>query len=94
MVVVKVKVLEIVDMSQPGFVKFELVDCNGISHHFIDKVPVICDYDPILPCDGYMRCNIIMETSDTIIIDTSRPDDIESLNGEYQFEVYKGQIIM
>ena len=96
---VKVSVLRIVDVSQPGFVEFELVDCNGINHHFIDKIPVICDsekceYDSIPPYDGYMRCNIIRETSNTVIIDTSKPDGIESLNGEYQFEVYKDQVII
>lgn len=92
MAVVKVDVLKIVDMSQPIFVEFMLVDCNGISHHFIDKVPVICDYDSIPPCNGYMRCNIIKETSNTVIIDTSKPDGIESLNGKYQFEVYEEQV--
>ena len=40
---VKVNVLEIVDMSFPIFVKFELIDCNSVSHYFIDKVPVISD---------------------------------------------------
>ena len=90
---VKVNVLEIVDMSFPIFVKFELIDCNSVSHYFIDKVPVISDnYDLIPPYTGNMRCSIIMETNNTIIIDTSKPDDIESLNGEYQFEVFKEQV--
>ncbi len=97
MATVKVKVLEIIDMSFPIFVKFELIDCNGVSHHFIDKVPVISDgYDLIPPCTGNMRCSIIKETNNTIIIiiDTSKPDDIGSLNGEYQFEVFKEQVII
>ena len=90
---VKVNVLKIVDMSFPIFVKFELIDCNSVSHYFIDKVPVISDnYDLIPPCTGNMRCSIIRETNNTIIIDTSKPDDIESLNGEYQFEVFKEQV--
>ena len=90
---VKVNVLEIVDMVFPIFVKFELIDCNSVSHYFIDKVPVISDnYDLIPPYTGNMRCSSIRETNNTIIIDTSKPDDIESLNGEYQFEVFKEQV--
>ena len=91
---VKVNILEIVDISFPIFVRFELIDKKGISHYFIDKVPVISDdYDLVPPCIGYMRCNIIKETENSFIIDTAFPDDIESLNGEYKFEVSKEQVI-
>lgn len=92
---VKVNVLKIVDNSFPIFVEFELMDCNGISHRFVDKVPVIShNYDLIPPCTGYMRCSIIKETNKTFLIDTSRPDDIESTKGEYQFEVNMDQVIV
>lgn len=92
---VKVKILKIVDMSFPIFVEFELIDCNDVSHHFIDKFPVICnDYDPIPPCTGYMGCTIIKETDCTYIIDTALPDDIESLKGKHRFEVRKKQVIV
>lgn len=92
---VKVNILKVVDMRFPIFVEFELIDKKGISHHFIDKVPVVSgDYDPIPPCIGYMRCNIVNETENSFIIDTALPDDIESLNGEYQFEVNKEQVIV
>jgi len=91
---VKVNILKIVDMNFPMFVEFELIDCHGVSHHFIDKVPVVSDnYDLIPPCPGCMGCNIINETDNSFVIDTSKPDDIESLNGEYQFEVNKDQVI-
>ena len=92
---VKVNILKIVDMSFPIFVEFELIDKKRISHHFIDKVPVVSgDYDLIPPCIGYMGCNIVNETENSFIIDTALPDDIESLNGEYQFEVNKEQVIV
>lgn len=92
---VKVNVLKIVDdTGYPTFVEFELIDINSISHHFIDKVPVIsADDDPVPPYIGYMRCVIINETENSFIIDTVLPDDIESLNGEYRFEVNKEQVI-
>ena len=91
---VKVNILKIVDMSFPIFIEFELIDKKGISHHFIDKVPAVSnDYDLVPPCIGYMRCNIVKETDNSFIIDTALPDDIESLNGEYKFEVSKEQVI-
>ena len=92
--VVKVEILKIIDVSFPIFIEFELIDINGKSYHFIDKVPVVSDdYDLVPPCIGYMRCNIIDETENTFIIDTTLPDDIESTNGEHTFEVYKEQIL-
>lgn len=90
----KVDILKIVDMSFPIFVEFELVDFRGIRHHFIDKAPVIsADYNLVPHCIGYMRCRIISETDSTFVIDTSAPDDIESLEGYYQFEVNKEQLL-
>lgn len=92
---VKVNILKIVDdTGYPTFVEFELIDSNGISHRFIDKVPVIsADYDPV-PLIGEMGCTVVGETETTFIIDTALPDDIESLNGEYRFEVNKEQVIL
>lgn len=91
---VKVNILKIVDdTGYPTFVEFELIDINGSSHHFIDKVPVISSDDDSIPhCSGEMRCTVVGETETTFIIDTALPDDIESLNGEYQFEVNKVQV--
>ena len=93
---VRVNILKIVDdTGYPTFVEFELIDSNGISHHFIDKVPIIsADDDLIPPCDGEMRCMIVGETKNTFLIDTALPDDMESLDGDYQFEVNKEQVIL
>ena len=101
MVNVTVKVIEVIDDSgYPMIIKCELIDYKGVKHHFIDKVPVICQCDRYLyvqlcwkeDCAGIIRCNIIGETDKTYIIDTEYPDDVESLNNEYQFEVWKEQI--
>lgn len=87
---VKVNILRIVDNSgYPDFVEFELTDCNGKQHYFIDKLPIVSKYDAVPPCIGAMRCMIIGIKENTVVIDTSLPDDIESVNGEYQFEVDK-----
>ena len=101
MVEVKVKVMEIIDdTGYPMFIKCELTDCKGIKHYFIDKVPVICECERYLSespclkenCTGTIRCNIVGEKEETYIIDTDFPDDVESLNNEYQFEVWKDQV--
>ena len=98
---VAVKVIEVIDdTGYPMMIKCELTDCRGIRHHFIDKVPVICQcerYPSDVPClkkdcTGVIRCSIIEESDETYIIDTEFPDDVESLNNEYRFEVWKEQV--
>ena len=91
--IVKVDVLRITDAGQPGFAEFTLTDCRGVQHHFIDKLPVVCgSYDAVPPCAGEIGCRIVGETADTFIIDTEEPWDIDSLDGAYQFEVYKNMV--
>lgn len=98
---VAVKVIEVIDdTGYPMMIKCELTDCRGIRHHFIDKVPVICQCERYLSdvpclkkdCTGSIRCSIIEESDETYIIDTEFPDDVESLNNEYRFEVWKEQV--
>ncbi len=92
---VKVIVTKITDMSFPIFVECELEDCQGVKHYFIDKAPVLIgDYEFSLPCDGYIECNIISKKENVLLIDTSLPWDIESTNGEYQFEVNADKIVI
>lgn len=97
---VTVKVIEVVDTGYPMFIKCELKDYKGIKHLFIDKVPVICQCERYLSelpcikenCIGTIQCNIVGETDKTFIIDTEFPDDVESLNNDHQFEVWKEQV--
>lgn len=93
MVTVKVEISKIIDNSFPAFVECGFVDCTGKRHYFHDKLPVFSSEDSIeLPSFGEMRCRIIQNKQDTLIIETLLPDDIESTTGEYRFEVYKNQI--
>ncbi len=92
---VKVIVTKIIDMTFPIFVECELEDCKGVKYYFVDKAPVlISDNDFSLPCDGYIECNIKLKKEKTCLIDTSMPWDIESTNGEYQFEVNADKIVI
>ena len=100
---VTVKVIEnIDDTGYPMIIKCELTDCKGKKHFFIEKVPVICEcerYQKDWPdsclkddCYGVIRCNIVEEKENTYIIDTEFPDDVESIDNEYLFEVWKEQV--
>ena len=98
---VMVNLIEIIDnTSYPMVIKCELNDCKGTKHYFIDKAPVICECEKytneslcLTPgCTGAIRCNIAEEKEKTYIIDTEFPDHVESLNGDYRFEVWKEQI--
>ena len=89
---VEIDILNIVDSSYPVFVKCRLIDHNENSHYFIDKLPVVADYDSLPPCKGKLRCKVIEEKEKTYVIDISLPDDIQSTEGKYQFEIYKNII--
>ncbi len=89
---VKVRVLEITSYHQPYWVKCELTDSKGKKHFFEDKLPMFCSHDQLPPCPGIMRCYILEEKENTVLIDTSY-DDIPSTTGEYQFEVAKEVVI-
>ncbi|MBQ8934927.1 MAG: hypothetical protein IJ049_00775 [Oscillospiraceae bacterium] len=90
---VKVDILSMTDDAQPVFVECSLVDCNGNIHLFRDKLPVFTKEDaPKVPCEGVLRCTILQEKRDTVVIDTSLPDDIESSDGKTVFEVGRDQM--
>ena len=81
----------------PGFIAFELIDTAGQIHRFEDKVPVVYSDDlsnlnlgealGIGPIQGRMRCCVVEVLSDGVVIDTSRPDGIETLGGINRFKV-------
>lgn len=91
---VKLDILRIINNSQPIFVECKLVDYNEISYYFIEKLPVVANYDSLPPCVGAARCKILETKKNTFVIDTHLPDDIESKNGKCIFEVYKNQVIV
>lgn len=93
MIAVKVEILRIIDGGFPAFAECMLVDCNGKKHYFQDKFPVFSsEYITEFPHSGEMRCQMVQNKQNTLIIDTSMPDDITSINGEHKFEIYKSQV--
>jgi len=99
---VPLKILRFIADCQPGFVAGELVDANGQVHTFEDKVPVIAlddlDADSTYPAFGVLTCEVIErwradDGRELALIDTEKPFDIDSTNGEYQFVVLAEDLI-
>lgn len=88
--VVEVIVTKMIDTTQPFWVECKMKDVHGEEHIFQDKMPVflkkhITEAD--LPAIGGLRCVIINRNAEVIRIDTSKPDDVETISGKTIFEV-------
>lgn len=96
MVSIKIIVTKVTDDSFPGWVEGELIDAFGKCHTFNDKSPVFeKDADSRfakLPRKGAIRCTIVEEKPDLVIIETELPDHVESNAGETCFSVLPSQI--
>ncbi len=85
---IKVRIRCIIDETYPRFAECVLTDFDGMTHIFRDKLPVFsAEYDPIIPGDGVIRCSVIRETPLYAEVDTSLPDDVESIMGENRFRI-------
>ncbi len=85
---IKVRIRCITDESQPRFAECVLTDYDGMTHFFRDKLPVFTsEFDPLLPCDGIIRCSLIHQTAVYADVDTLLPDDVESTMGETHFRI-------
>ena len=91
-----------VDDAQPGFVASQLIDADGREHQFIDKAPVFTaadlDRDSAYPQPGWLACTVLDQQRDAqgravVIIDTARPDGVESTVGETRFTVLGEQVV-
>ena len=91
---IKIMITKITDEAFPIFVEAVLTDCHGETHCFSDKLPIFSsEYNPVLPCEGTLRCTILQDNGETCLIDTSLPDGVWSTQGLFSFEVLKTQLI-
>lgn len=96
-----VEITSLVDDKFPGFVECTLVDADGRSHTFVEKVSVVTQ-EPLgleseYPCEGAIRCEVEEEfvgfaERQLVRINTRRPHDIESARGETIFVVLYSQV--
>ena len=96
---VKIKIIEFVDESQPGWVRCVLTDVFGKEWFFTEKVPIVTtkylDKISQYPQDGIINCIITEQNTenDFVNIDTSNPYAIYSEDEQTKFTVKKSQII-
>jgi hypothetical protein len=74
----------------PWFASFELLDCHGQLHQFVDKAPVIGltedeERRTVFPFEATLPCTVLSSDPTRVQIDTSRPYGIEALSGETRF---------
>lgn len=96
MLTLKVLVTHIIDKSAyPQWVQCKMYDANGKEHLFQDKLPIFCKNDKVeLPCNGEIRCEEICRRENIVLIDTTHPDDVASIEGEQKFQVLDSQLTM
>jgi hypothetical protein len=95
-----VTITKLVEDSLPALVEFSLTDIYGKNWLFIDKAPVITLDDitkeTVLPKIGQMAVEVIKEWDHdgekVVTINTAKPWDIESTEGQQQFDVLAEQI--
>jgi hypothetical protein len=99
---VTVRITRFVDDHFPGFVECELVEASGLSHIFVEKVPVVTTEQlrpsSCYPCAGGIACRVLAqwEDADGIAfsrIDTSKPWGVESSAGVTEFVVASSKIV-
>lgn len=96
---VKIRIIEFVDDSQPGWVRCVLTDVFGKDWFFTEKVPIVTarylDEKSDYPQDGIINCIITEENkeNDFVDIDTSIPYAIYSEDDKTNFTVKKNQIL-
>lgn len=99
---ISVQIERFVDEHQPGFVECRLVDADGRSHQFIEKLPIVTSAnlwsDSSYPQAGTIACEIESESIDAagrrlVQVSTERPWSVESTEGISRFLVLSSQVV-
>lgn len=95
---VKIKIIEYIDDSQPGWVRCVLTDAFGKEWLFTEKVPIVTsdylDEKSTYPQEGMINCIIVGENDkdNCIDIDTSKPYGVYSEEDKTNFTIFKTQL--
>lgn len=96
---VKIKIVEYVDDSQPGWVRCVLTDAFGKEWFFTEKVPIVTsdslDEKSSYPQEGIINCIVVGEKDKNICIDidTSKPYGVYSEEENAVFTIFKTQLV-
>ena len=88
---IKVEITKFVEGGYPGVVECLLVDADGTTHLFHDKVPVVAlknlDEHSTYPTDGIIACEIVTTCGDdSAEVSTEFPWHVESTEGQTRFK--------
>jgi hypothetical protein len=98
----KVTITRFVDEHQPGFVECTLLDATGISHVFVEKIPIVSAsnlwIDSSYPCEGEIRCTVLErfigpDGEALVRVDTELPDHVESTDAKTVFVVAAEKVV-
>ncbi|MFE9692526.1 hypothetical protein [Micromonospora sp. NPDC005806] len=85
-----------VSQDFPGWVRVRLVDADGKSWFFVDKVPVFTggqlNADTRLPAPVRLRCSIAGHDEHGALVISTQPDGVEAEDGQTLFRVRENQL--
>ncbi|MGW3856103.1 hypothetical protein [Micromonospora arida] len=85
-----------VSQEFPGWVRVRLVDADGKSWFFVDKVPVFTggqlSADTRLPAAAHVRCGIVRHDDDRAVVISTAPDGVEAEGGRRLFRIREDQL--
>jgi hypothetical protein len=92
---IRVEIKRIIDTHPPGFVECQFVDVHGRNWTFIEKIPIVTTadiwVDSEYPQSGVIDGEIIERRVESggeiVVVNTTLPDGVESIEGTTRFEV-------
>ena len=93
---IKATAIQLIDDSTyPEIVLCEFTDAYGHKHRIIEKWPVVSSekFENIFPKDCFIGCVIVERQSNSYIVDTEQPWDIESEEGKTNFKINTSLLI-
>lgn len=85
-----------VSQDFPGWLRVRMVDADGQSWFFVDKVPVFTDAqlnaDARLPAPVRVRCSIVGQDEDGALVISTQLDGVEAEGGQTLFRVRGDQL--
>jgi hypothetical protein len=102
MTLIRLPIVRWVNDHNPGIVECHLTDASGHIWSIIDKLPIFTETNDLdanssYPQPGVLACEVVETKIDqakrtVLIVDTSRPWGVESVEGKSCFEVFEEQI--
>lgn len=86
---VRVQITAVEHVHFPVWLRFALVDADGVPHEFVEKAPVIME-GPVperFPHWIYLPVKLVSRGDDRVVVNVDKPLGLVSTDGETRFEV-------